>query len=64
MKQLEEALAGRESSLVELNSHIERENREREKEQQDYMRRIQDLEVSIKKEKDGSRDLRKQVNCS
>ena len=61
MKQLEEALAGRESTLIELNSHLEKGNHEREKEQQEYLRRIQDLELSLKKEKDGGRDLRKQV---
>ncbi|XP_076452821.1 uncharacterized protein LOC143288332 [Babylonia areolata] len=61
MKQLEEALAGRESSLIELNSHLESGNREREKEQQEYLKRIQELEVSLKKEKDSGRDLRKQI---
>jgi hypothetical protein len=61
MKQVEEVLAGRESSLQELSSCLERTNKERETEQQDYLRRIQDLELSLKKEKDGSRDLRKQV---
>ncbi|KAL8611681.1 hypothetical protein ACOMHN_055680 [Nucella lapillus] len=61
MKQLEEALAGRESSLMELNAHLEGSIREREKEQQQYLRRIQELEVSLKKEKDGGRDLRKQI---
>jgi hypothetical protein len=61
MKQVEEVLAGRESSLQELNSCLERTNKERETEQQEYLRRIQDLELSLKKEKDGSRDLRKQV---
>lgn len=60
-KQLEEALAGRESSLVELNSHLQTTARERETEQQDYLRRIQTLELTLQKEKDGGRDLRKQI---
>ncbi|KAK7483734.1 hypothetical protein BaRGS_00025055 [Batillaria attramentaria] len=61
MKQLEEALAGRESSLVELNSHLQVSIRERETETQEYLQRIQGLELALKKEKDGGRDLRKQI---
>ncbi|KAK7088015.1 golgin subfamily A member 3-like [Littorina saxatilis] len=61
MKQLEEALAGRESSLIQLNTHLESSNREREKEQQEYLKRIQELEVALKKAKDSGRELRKQI---
>lgn len=61
MKQLEDALASRESSLVDLNTHLQTSVRERETEEQDYLRRIQGLELALQKEKDGGRDLRKQI---
>lgn len=61
MKQLEEALAGRESSLVELNSHLTITTQEQERLQQEYLQRIQELELVLQKEKDAGRELRKQV---
>ncbi|XP_025091253.1 golgin subfamily A member 3-like isoform X3 [Pomacea canaliculata] len=61
MKQLEEALAGRESSLVELNSHLTITTQEQERLQQEYLQRIQELELVLQKEKDAGRELRKQI---
>ncbi|ESO97879.1 hypothetical protein LOTGIDRAFT_228413 [Lottia gigantea] len=59
--QLEEALARRESSLVELQTHLQDSNKDRELTSDDYIKQVHSLETALQKEKDGQRDLRKQI---
>ncbi|XP_071094089.1 golgin subfamily A member 3-like [Haliotis cracherodii] len=61
VSQLEEALARRESSLVEVHAQLSDAMAGQDTVQQDYLRRIQGLEDLLQKEKDGQRDLRKQI---
>ncbi|XP_055957589.1 golgin subfamily A member 3 [Patella vulgata] len=59
--QLEEALARRESSLVELQAHLLDSNKDKDMSTEDYLKRVQTLEMSLQKEKNSQRDLRKQI---
>ncbi|KAK3589140.1 hypothetical protein CHS0354_017107 [Potamilus streckersoni] len=59
--QLEDALAQRESALVDIHSHLSESTKEREQEEHNYIKRIQILEENLQNEKDGQRDLRKQI---
>ncbi|KAK6190668.1 hypothetical protein SNE40_002480 [Patella caerulea] len=59
--QLEEALARRESSLVELQAHLLDSNKDKDMSTEDYLKRVQTLEMTLQKEKNSQRDLRKQI---
>lgn len=61
VSELEEALARRESTLVEMQTHFSDNVKERETNEQDYVKRIQDLEELLIQEKASQRDLRKQI---
>lgn len=63
VSQLEEALASRESTLVDMQAQWAQNLREKELESRDNIKRIQVLEESLQKEKDGQREIRKQVIC-
>ena len=62
VSELEEALARRESSLVEIQTHFSDNVKERETEERDYIKRIQELEDTLIQEKANQRELRKQVS--
>jgi chromosome segregation ATPase len=62
VSQIEEALARRESSLVDVQTHMEGLVREWQEGEEDYNKRIHNLEEVLQQEKDGQRELRKQVN--
>lgn len=64
MSELEEALARRESSLVEIQTHFSDNVKEREADERDYVKRIQELEDLLMQEKSNQRELRKQVSVS
>ncbi|XP_045171286.2 golgin subfamily A member 3-like isoform X2 [Mercenaria mercenaria] len=59
--QLEEALASRESTLVEMQAQWTQNMREKELESHESLKRVQALEESLQKEKDGQREIRKQI---
>ncbi|XP_071179414.1 golgin subfamily A member 3-like isoform X2 [Mytilus edulis] len=61
VSQLEEALARRESSLVDVQTHMEGLVRQWQDGEEDYNKRILSLEGVLQQEKDGQRDLRKQI---
>ncbi|KAL3856862.1 hypothetical protein ACJMK2_011573 [Sinanodonta woodiana] len=61
VSQLEDALAQRESALVDIHSHLSQSTKEREQEEHSYIKRIQILEENLQNEKDSQRDLRKQI---
>ena len=61
VSQLEEALAGRESTLVDMQSQMQQALRDKELESHEYIKRVQTLEDSLQKEKDSQRESRKQV---
>ncbi|KAH3894054.1 hypothetical protein DPMN_018211 [Dreissena polymorpha] len=61
VSQLEEALASRESTLVEMQTAWGEQARTHERSVHENLRRVQVLEESLKMEKDGQRDLRKQI---
>ncbi|XP_033747220.1 golgin subfamily A member 3-like [Pecten maximus] len=61
ISQLEDALAGRESALVDLQNLTRGEVQDREKEEAEHNRVVQDLENKLKQEKDSQRELRKQI---
>ncbi|XP_064612548.1 golgin subfamily A member 3-like [Liolophura sinensis] len=58
---LEEALARRESSLVDLHNHMQESVADREKAEHEYIRRIQTLEGGLQKEREAHRDVRKKI---
>ena len=62
--QLEDALAGRESVLLEMQSKLEQVLREKDAENHESIKRVQILEESLQKEKDGQREVKKQVSIS
>lgn len=59
--QLEEALASRESTLVDMQTQWQEAARAHEQEASTNLKRVQTLEESLQKEKDGQREIRKQV---
>ncbi|XP_041350253.1 golgin subfamily A member 3-like [Gigantopelta aegis] len=59
--QVEEALARRESSLVELHTRLQETVSSAEQREQDYIARIQGIEETLHREKASQRDLRKQI---
>ncbi|XP_060605796.1 golgin subfamily A member 3-like isoform X2 [Ruditapes philippinarum] len=59
--QLEEALASRESTLVNMQTQWTQDMREKEIESHENIKRVQALEESLQKEKEGQRDIRKQI---
>lgn len=59
--QLEEALASRESTLVDMQTQWQEAMRSHEQEAAASYKRVQSLEESLQKEKEGQRDVRKQV---
>lgn len=61
VSELEEALARRESSLVEIQTHFSDNVKEREADERDYVKRIQELEDLLMQEKSNQRELRKQI---
>ena len=61
VSQLEEALAGRESTLVDMQTQMTQALKERELEAHQSIKRVQTLEEGLQKEKDGQREMKKQV---
>lgn len=61
ISQLEDALAGRESALVDLQNLTRGEVEDRERDEAEHRRVVQDLETKLTQEKDSQRDLRKQI---
>ena len=62
VSQLEEALAGRESTLVDMQTQMQQALKDKELESHQFIKRVQTLEDSLQKEKDGQRESRKQVS--
>lgn len=62
VSQLEEALAGREMTLVEIQTNMQGLIHDKEKDEQTYIKRIQSIEESLQQEKDSQRELRKNVS--
>ena len=62
VSQLEDALARRESSLVDVQTHVQAAIQEKDQEIHEFIKRVQILEDSLQKEKDTHRDVRKQVS--
>ncbi|KAL5016879.1 hypothetical protein ScPMuIL_006468 [Solemya velum] len=58
---LEDALAGRESTLTEFQTQLQTAIHESEQKEEEYLRRIQSLEEAMQKDKASQRDLRKQI---
>ena len=61
VSKLEEALAGRESTLVDMQTQMQQALKDQELETHQNIKRVQTLEDSLQKEKDGQREIRKQV---
>ena len=61
VSQLEEALAGRESTLVDMQTQMTQALKEKELEAHQNIKRVQTLEEGLQKEKDGQREMKKQV---
>ena len=59
--QLEDALASRESTLVDMQTQWQDAMRVHEHEATGNLKRIQTLEESLQKEKESKRDVQKQV---
>lgn len=59
--QLEEALASRESTLVDMQAQWQEAIRSHEQEATANLKRVQTLEESLQKERESQRDVRKQV---
>ncbi|KAL4223294.1 spermatogenesis [Mactra antiquata] len=59
--QLEDALASRESTLVDMQTQWTQNMKDKEFESRENIKRIQVLEENLQKEKDGQREIRKQI---